>query len=156
MSEQMVEFGMVVRCGSMTWKARLVWWAPREKICFFQAEDGKRDLVRSRGLGDVYKRQLGAYADEVHDGRQNVRLANHSVPRSPTGHARRGSDDQRHANHEVVQRNDVPLLDILLVGAGPPTPVSSTHLTLPTIYPVSISVFAVSLKKTTTHITHSS
>ena len=31
------------------------------KIClffFFQAEDGIRDLVRSRGLGDVYKRQL--------------------------------------------------------------------------------------------------
>ena len=29
------------------------------KVCFFfQAEDGIRDLVRSRGLGDVYKRQL--------------------------------------------------------------------------------------------------
>ena len=27
-------------------------------LCFFfQAEDGIRDLVRSRGLGDVYKRQ---------------------------------------------------------------------------------------------------
>ena len=27
-------------------------------VCFFfQAEDGIRDLVRSRGLGDVYKRQ---------------------------------------------------------------------------------------------------
>ena len=25
--------------------------------CFFQAEDGIRYLVRSRGLGDVYKRQ---------------------------------------------------------------------------------------------------
>ena len=24
----------------------------------FQAEDGIRDLVRSRGLGDVYKRQI--------------------------------------------------------------------------------------------------
>ena len=28
---------------------------------FFQAEDGIRDLVRSRGLGDVYKRQ-GSYS----------------------------------------------------------------------------------------------
>ena len=28
---------------------------------FFQAEDGIRDLVRSRGLGDVYKRQLAFY-----------------------------------------------------------------------------------------------
>ena len=27
------------------------------KYFFFQAEDGIRDLVRSRGLGDVYKRQ---------------------------------------------------------------------------------------------------
>ena len=33
---------------------------------FFQAEDGIRDLVRSRGLGDVYKRQApdtGCYPD---------------------------------------------------------------------------------------------
>ena len=29
---------------------------------FFQAEDGIRDLVRSRGLGDVYKRQLRNYS----------------------------------------------------------------------------------------------
>ena len=29
-----------------------------DSFCFFfQAEDGIRDLVRSRGLGDVYKRQ---------------------------------------------------------------------------------------------------
>ena len=30
---------------------------------FFQAEDGIRDLVRSRGLGDVYKRQAPGRAD---------------------------------------------------------------------------------------------
>ena len=29
-------------------------------VFFFQAEDGIRDLVRSRGLGDVYKRQAEA------------------------------------------------------------------------------------------------
>ena len=29
---------------------------------FFQAEDGIRDLVRSRGLGDVYKRQVLLFA----------------------------------------------------------------------------------------------
>ena len=29
---------------------------------FFQAEDGIRDLVRSRGLGDVYKRQVHTYS----------------------------------------------------------------------------------------------
>ena len=34
-------------------------------VCFFfQAEDGIRDLVRSRGLGDVYKRQLSSFAPE--------------------------------------------------------------------------------------------
>ena len=30
---------------------------------FFQAEDGIRDLVRSRGLGDVYKRQKNGYSN---------------------------------------------------------------------------------------------
>ena len=38
-------------------------------VVFFQAEDGIRDLVRSRGLGDVYKRQsrnlaLKGYLDD--------------------------------------------------------------------------------------------
>ena len=32
---------------------------------FFQAEDGIRDLVRSRGLGDVYKRQVKTLVNEV-------------------------------------------------------------------------------------------
>ena len=35
-------------------------------LFFFQAEDGIRDLVRSRGLGDVYKRQQ-------HDGGERER-----------------------------------------------------------------------------------
>ena len=35
-------------------------------MCFcFQAEDGIRDLVRSRGLGDVYKRQDYQSAQET-------------------------------------------------------------------------------------------
>ena len=34
--------------------------------CFlFQAEDGIRDLVRSRGLGDVYKRQFKNHGVEA-------------------------------------------------------------------------------------------
>ena len=33
---------------------------------FFQAEDGIRDLVRSRGLGDVYKRQALRRGDGHH------------------------------------------------------------------------------------------
>ena len=51
-----------------------------DKSFFFQAEDGIRDLVRSRGLGDVYKRQfqhtLEAGTDQVgvlrHVGGQGV------------------------------------------------------------------------------------
>ena len=31
-------------------------------VFFFEAEDGIRDLVRSRGLGDVYKRQVSGSA----------------------------------------------------------------------------------------------
>ena len=34
-------------------------------IFFFQAEDGIRDLVRSRGLGDVYKRQITERARQL-------------------------------------------------------------------------------------------
>ena len=40
-------FGSCVSIGEMVFVLYL----------FFQAEDGIRDLVRSRGLGDVYKRQ---------------------------------------------------------------------------------------------------
>ena len=47
---------------------------------FFQAEDGIRDLVRSRGLGDVYKRQ------EL-QGRTDIELAlrlyGHQTPIEP-------------------------------------------------------------------------
>ena len=35
-------------------------WCNVVIVFFFQAEDGIRDLVRSRGLGDVYKRQIRA------------------------------------------------------------------------------------------------
>ena len=35
---------------------------------FVQAEDGIRDLVRSRGLGYVYKRQVDSVVDNVGDG----------------------------------------------------------------------------------------
>ena len=37
-------------------------------VFFFQAEDGIRDLVRSRGLGDVYKRQGRAMASHLRRG----------------------------------------------------------------------------------------
>ena len=40
-------------------------------VVFIQAEDGIRDLVRSRGLGDVYKRQNRILAqDERHSDKE--------------------------------------------------------------------------------------
>ena len=51
---------------------------------FFQAEDGIRDLVRSRGLGDVYKRQ-------AHAG-PRIHLADGAVLRA-------GADDERQQVH---------------------------------------------------------
>ena len=47
-------------------------------IFFFQAEDGIRDLVRSRGLGDVYKRQARRPPNDatMAKGMPNARKAN--------------------------------------------------------------------------------
>ena len=50
---------------------------------FVQAEDGIRDLVRSRGLGDVYKRQGSACRPSVDD--------NEPVPASSNGVVADGS-----------------------------------------------------------------
>mgnify|MGYP003381577475 CR=1 FL=1 len=53
-------------------------------LFFFQAEDGIRDLVRSRGLGDVYKRQTqfgSGWAWLVDDGGLKVeKTANADLP----------------------------------------------------------------------------
>ena len=46
---------------------------------FFQAEDGIRDLVRSRGLGDVYKRQVLTHHTNLEPIAFHVRLI-HSPP----------------------------------------------------------------------------
>ena len=43
---------------------------------FFQAEDGIRDLVRSRGLGDVYKRQgICSGCDLLHFSRHQIEMS---------------------------------------------------------------------------------
>ena len=74
---------------------------------FFQAEDGIRDLVRSRGLGDVYKRQVWS--------RESGRpVWDHRLPRDVR--AIRWSHDGRW----------------IAATCSEPTPVSYTHLTLPT------------------------
>ena len=64
-------FVLVVGCCGVA-AGWLVWGVVGVMFFFFQAEDGIRDLVRSRGLGDVYKRQrLDHQAnDEVLPGRR--------------------------------------------------------------------------------------
>ena len=51
---------------------------------FFQAEDGIRDLVRSRGLGDVYKRQGKSLAVDEH---AHHLCMGHGVSRHPNDQA---------------------------------------------------------------------
>eukprot|EP00831_Metopus_contortus_P006626 TRINITY_DN12549_c0_g1_i4.p1 TRINITY_DN12549_c0_g1~~TRINITY_DN12549_c0_g1_i4.p1 ORF type:complete len:116 (+),score=35.68 TRINITY_DN12549_c0_g1_i4:110-457(+) len=82
---------------------------------FFQAEDGIRDVERSRGLGDVYKRQ--AFCGTHVSNKRKMILS------------------QIDALLQSIHcfNNDIS--------------VSYTHLTLPTILLVQISVVAVSLKK---------
>ena len=47
-------------------------WMMFSFFFFFQAEDGIRDLVRSRGLGDVYKRQAACFAQLTSSGIRNI------------------------------------------------------------------------------------
>ena len=56
-------------------------------LFFFQAEDGIRDLVRSRGLGDVYKRQVRGEAKVGPEGATGVEDAHavHSHSKTNTG-----------------------------------------------------------------------
>ena len=79
-------------------------------IFFFQAEDGIRDLVRSRGLGDVYKRQVVVRDDGNVD--KDLRSRLYHIYMDET------------VKDDINQKVDES------------TPVSYTHLTLPTIYSV--------------------
>ena len=86
-------------------------------VVFFQAGDGIRDLVRSRGLGDGYKRQ-------------EAPLACHVVRELLAGiahiHELRGPD-----GHGLIHRHVSPSNVFLSLG-GDVKPVSYTHPTLPT------------------------
>ena len=59
-------------------------------VVFFQAEDGIRDLVRSRGLGDVYKRQ------EQGCGAQTPMARAENGSRRGSSAAHRGTGGARH------------------------------------------------------------
>ena len=101
-------------------------------VFFFQAEDGIRDLVRSRGLGDVYKRQVLLRAGLV----RLLEEGGHEII-GAVGDAGALVDAARTLQPELA------LVDVRM----PPTltddglraalvirrdPVSYTHLTLPT------------------------
>ena len=88
-------------------------------IFFFQAEDGIRDLVRSRGLGDVYKRQaLELISGDLLEVKSDaVLLTIDGVKPGMEGNiarqfARRFPEDWQYLQRDI--------------------PVSYTHLTLPT------------------------
>ena len=73
-------------------------------LFFFQAEDGIRDLVRSRGLGDVYKRQILLILVTAEGDVQNRII----------------QTDRAYSPAELVEAANIL------------NPVSYTHLTLPT------------------------
>ena len=83
-------------------------------LFFVQAEDGIRDLVRSRGLGDVYKRQ-----DQTVQENLTLALKAGRGPLAVLRWRKSAADEARVA--ELAGQ----------VGLGD-SPVSYTHLTLPT------------------------
>ena len=88
---------------------------------FFQAEDGIRDLVRSRGLGDVYKRQ-------------ELFLANFFAQTAALAFGKTADEVRAEGTAEAIVPARVfsgnrPTTSIM---APALTPVSYTHLTLPT------------------------
>ena len=66
-------------------------------VFFFQAEDGIRDLVRSRGLGDVYKRQVQRLKKEF-----NLSLSFQAIRKSLN----------IMVNHKVLTVKDLSLIHI--------------------------------------------
>ena len=89
---------------------------------FFQAEDGIRDLVRSRGLGDVYKRQHHIFPQAwCKDNSIEERVYNAIVNKTPISYkANRmigGKAPSEYLsklqNHQSVQLSELAMNDIL-------------------------------------------
>ena len=86
-------------------------------LFFFQAEDGIRGLVRSRGLGYVYKRQvLGIPGGAIDTG------TGHPFGVAVTNFAEGGVND----------RSQLPMFEVYGLNNTNSNAVSYTHLTLPT------------------------
>ena len=107
---------------------------------FFQAEDGIRDLVRSRGLGDVYKRQVRFY----HLGlvNQQISLPFNLILGDRAGEEYREVGDDVAAAADFIEVARADVITVLIDGQRLASnaqrhnvrnePVSYTHLTLPT------------------------
>ena len=102
---------------------------------FFQAEDGIRDLVRSRGLGDVYKRQ---FVDTGPVLERYWARASGAAAVGKNGLCLRPDAGSRFFIGIIVTTLHCPPSE---PAPGDPCagcdlcPVSYTHLTLPPIYP---------------------
>ena len=105
---------------------------------FFQAEDGIRDLVRSRGLGDVYKRQFLFREVVTKKVFQIVSQHNDTIAKHdhffhiPLCKWRRLSKPSKEITSTEVKEH----FSAKNFGDEDIEPVSYTHLTLPTIYSV--------------------
>ena len=110
----------------------MVMWFLIGYCFFFQAEDGIRDLVRSRGLGDVYKRQDGVlraalahlWFVTIHpfddgNGRIARAIADWALARSEGSSQRFYSmsaqiREERSAYYDILERTQKGTLDVTL------------------------------------------
>ena len=107
-------------------------------VFFFQAEDGIRDLVRSRGLGDVYKRQVFYENNSYFDGKiystgEEISGLEIQVREKATGLDLAVYPAKVSHSYSLGSRSGRSILAFQAERAGP---ASYTHLTMPTINPV--------------------
>ena len=100
-------------------------------IFFFQAEDGIRDLVRSRGLGDVYKRQINTPLGAGITAASTLEDETHSFLATYQQRPLTRAELDEYLERSIHSSRLV--LSNLQQAANP---VSYTHLTLPTNYSV--------------------
>ena len=102
-------------------------------IVFFQAEDGIRDLVRSRGLGDVYKRQGGILAAAgLYALQNNIERLKEDHEKAKYLAERINANPNLEIDMNAVQTNILLFHPKTISVEEGLKPVSYTHLTLPT------------------------
>ena len=105
-------------------------------VFVLQAEDGIRDLVRSRGLGDVYKRQTVSYTAPVTPGTYTFTYTvndNNSNPLTSNVATVTVTVTAPPITGVTFTTTPVSPRQVGTIVNFNATPVSYTHLTLPTI-----------------------